>query len=104
MDNDNISLANLPKDIKSQLRKASWQKRRQMNILISNNIGKLAQITVRPNKPTTLLARLHNNHSIQVNAGWIQSITILGEKQQEQIEKQIKELGNKERVQEIEEK
>lgn len=87
----NISLSNLTPQVKSQLKKKPWQKRRQMDLLIDQNIGKFANITVRPHKPITLLARLHQNHKIQVNAGWIQAITILDEKIQQQIENQIKE-------------
>lgn len=100
----NISLANLTPQVKSQLKKKPWQKRRQMDLLIDQNIGKFANITVRPYNTITLLARLHKNHKIQVNAGWIQAITILSYKENEEIEKQIDLIGKEEKVQEIEEK
>lgn len=93
-DSNNIDLKNIKPNIQLQLKKQSWQKRRQMDKLIDNNLGKFATITVRPLKPIQLLARLHENHKIQVNAGWVQSITVLDESKQDDIEKQIKETEN----------
>ncbi len=47
--------------------------------LISENIGHWAILLVRPVSPIKLTVKLHPDHVIQLNAGWIQSITLVEE-------------------------
>ena len=76
METNNISLKNLNPEMKSQLVKQPYAKRRQMCNLIEKNIGKEATITVRPHNPIKQLTKLHPNHKIMVNSGWIKAISL----------------------------
>lgn len=75
-DTNNLSIANLQPEIKSQLVKQSHAKRRQMCDLIDKNIGEPSTITVRPKNPLKQLTTLHESHKIMVNSGWIQSVVL----------------------------
>lgn len=81
MENIDIKKTFAP-NIQSQLIKLPYEKRRSYCNLINKNIGEMAILIVQPRNPIKLTAKLHEKHKIQVNAGWIQSITIV---QQEEL-------------------
>lgn len=76
---NNLNLNILDHKAKSQLVKLPYEKRQEYCNLIDKNLDKFATIIVRPLKPIKQTVKLNEKHKTMVNAGWIQSITIVQE-------------------------